>query len=201
MAQLGESPHLSTPGPAKCAGRADSYREAASQREVPGRTANAAGLTLGNLSKTALVALFDEHWEALAQAPAGSPRYIELGSAGIIADTGGCWAALPARSPAPESSRWWALSATLPAAGFGENPVSLLQPCLSALDGTNTRGVGCVAWQSRPAPFRLGRCDPRNSGGVARLGRPRDRGPPPAPHPCPQLADGCPPQSPQSGPR
>ncbi len=37
-------------------------------------------VTLGNLSNIALLALFDEHWEALAQVLAESPSYVELGS-------------------------------------------------------------------------------------------------------------------------
>lgn len=41
-------------------------------------------VTLGNLSNSALLALFDEHWESLAQALAISPRYIELGSEGVV---------------------------------------------------------------------------------------------------------------------
>jgi predicted nuclease of predicted toxin-antitoxin system len=41
-------------------------------------------VTLGNLSNTALLALFDEDWEALAQVFAAGPRYVELGSEGVI---------------------------------------------------------------------------------------------------------------------
>jgi predicted nuclease of predicted toxin-antitoxin system len=51
---------------------------------LTGTPARLVRVTLGNLSNTALLALFDEHWEALAQALASSPRYIELGSEGII---------------------------------------------------------------------------------------------------------------------
>ncbi len=51
---------------------------------LTGTPARLVRVTLGNLSNTTLLALFDDHWEALAQALAGSPRYIELGSAGII---------------------------------------------------------------------------------------------------------------------
>jgi hypothetical protein len=39
---------------------------------------------LGNLSNTALLALFEEHWDALARALADSPRYVELDSEGVI---------------------------------------------------------------------------------------------------------------------
>jgi predicted nuclease of predicted toxin-antitoxin system len=41
-------------------------------------------VTLGNLSNIVLLALFDEHWEALARVLEVSPRYIELGSEGVI---------------------------------------------------------------------------------------------------------------------
>jgi len=51
---------------------------------LSGTPARLIRVTLGNLSNTDLLALFDEHWEALAQALAGSPRYVELGSAGIM---------------------------------------------------------------------------------------------------------------------
>ena len=51
---------------------------------LSGTAARLIRVTLGNLSNTDLLALFDEHWEALAQALAGSPRYVELGSAGIM---------------------------------------------------------------------------------------------------------------------
>jgi hypothetical protein len=51
---------------------------------VPGQGLVLGGQALGNLSNTALLAQFDEHWEALAQALSGCPRYVELGSAGII---------------------------------------------------------------------------------------------------------------------
>jgi predicted nuclease of predicted toxin-antitoxin system len=40
-------------------------------------------VTLGNLSNNALLALFDDHWDTLAQVLVDSPRYVELGSAGI----------------------------------------------------------------------------------------------------------------------
>lgn len=40
-------------------------------------------VTLGNFSNNALLALFDEHWDTLAQAFIDSPRYVELGRAGI----------------------------------------------------------------------------------------------------------------------
>jgi predicted nuclease of predicted toxin-antitoxin system len=46
---------------------------------VTGTPACLLHVTLGNLSNTALLALFDEHWEALAQVLAISPRYLELG--------------------------------------------------------------------------------------------------------------------------
>jgi len=51
---------------------------------LTGTPARLVRVTLGNLSNNALLVLFDEHWEALAQALDGSPRYIELGSEGII---------------------------------------------------------------------------------------------------------------------
>jgi len=41
-------------------------------------------VTLGNLPNNALLALFDERWEALAQALAVSPHYVELGSEGVV---------------------------------------------------------------------------------------------------------------------
>ena len=40
-------------------------------------------MTLGNLSNTALLALFDAHWDSLAQVLVDSPGYVELGKAGI----------------------------------------------------------------------------------------------------------------------
>ena len=45
-------------------------------------------VTLGNLSNDALLALFDEHWEALAKVLGENPRYIELGSEGVVAFEG-----------------------------------------------------------------------------------------------------------------
>ena len=50
---------------------------------VTGTPARLLRVTLGNLSNTALLALFDEHWEALARVLAESPRYVELGSGGV----------------------------------------------------------------------------------------------------------------------
>jgi hypothetical protein len=38
----------------------------------------------GESPDNALLALFDEHWEALAQALAVSPRYVELGSESVV---------------------------------------------------------------------------------------------------------------------
>ncbi len=35
-------------------------------------------------ANTALLTLFDEHWNTLTQVLADSPRYVELGSAGIV---------------------------------------------------------------------------------------------------------------------
>jgi predicted nuclease of predicted toxin-antitoxin system len=51
---------------------------------LTGTPARLIRVTLGNLSNAALLTLFDEHWEELAQALAGSPSYIELGGEGII---------------------------------------------------------------------------------------------------------------------
>lgn len=41
-------------------------------------------VTLGNLSNDALLALFEQHWSALAEVLAATPCYIELGSDGVI---------------------------------------------------------------------------------------------------------------------
>jgi predicted nuclease of predicted toxin-antitoxin system len=51
---------------------------------VTGTPARLLRVTLGNLSNTVLLALFDEHWDALAKVLAESPRYVELGSGGVI---------------------------------------------------------------------------------------------------------------------
>jgi predicted nuclease of predicted toxin-antitoxin system len=51
---------------------------------VTGTPARLLRVTLGNMSNTALLALFDEHWELLAQALAESPRYVEFDSGGVI---------------------------------------------------------------------------------------------------------------------
>ncbi|EGV20666.1 DUF5615 family PIN-like protein [Thiocapsa marina] len=51
---------------------------------LSGTPARLLRVTLGNLSNTALLALFEEHWDALACALAESPRYVELDSGGVI---------------------------------------------------------------------------------------------------------------------
>lgn len=51
---------------------------------LSGTPARLIRVTLGNLSNNALLALFDEHWEAMAQIFVDCPRYVELGRAGII---------------------------------------------------------------------------------------------------------------------
>jgi predicted nuclease of predicted toxin-antitoxin system len=51
---------------------------------VNGTPARLLRVTLGNLSNTALLALFEEHWDALVWALAESPRYVELDSEGVI---------------------------------------------------------------------------------------------------------------------
>ena len=51
---------------------------------LTGTPARLVRVTLGNLSNTALLSLFDGHWSALAQLLAHSPCYIELGSEGIV---------------------------------------------------------------------------------------------------------------------
>ena len=51
---------------------------------LTGTPARLVRVTLGNLSNTELLSLFDGHWSALAQLLAHSPCYIELGSEGIV---------------------------------------------------------------------------------------------------------------------
>jgi hypothetical protein len=41
-------------------------------------------VTLGNLSNTALLTLFDEHWDELAWVLARGPRYVELDHGGLV---------------------------------------------------------------------------------------------------------------------
>ncbi|MGE5154737.1 MAG: DUF5615 family PIN-like protein [Bdellovibrio bacteriovorus] len=143
-------------------------------------------LTLSNLSNTAFLTLFDEHWDELARVLAHGPGYVEVGRGGLIVFESQLERAAPGEPPVAARQPWRVLRGDRSSDG---NPPSQIAAAEWGLGGSlrlpSARSASQCGRASRPAAAASPNASTGSEAAAGRSGQRRPEhahcGLPPAP--------------------